>query len=70
MLNHKGLIMGLRSLTGELAWMAGFVPRARPWVTMLWAALTEADRAQAHGGGASVRQVPSFAQWSSSHLRG
>lgn len=50
MLNHKGLIMGLRSLTGELAWMAGFVPRARPWVTMLWAALTEADRAQAHGG--------------------
>ena len=47
MINKPGLVYGLRPLTGELAWMAGFVPRARPWVTMLWGAITETDRAAA-----------------------
>ena len=38
----KGLV-NLRSLTGELSWVAGLVPKIRPWVTMLWAACHAAD---------------------------
>lgn len=38
----KGLV-SLRSLTGELSWVAGLVPKIRPWVTMLWAACHASD---------------------------
>ena len=39
-LGGRGLVKGLRSLAGELSWVAGLVPQVRPWVTMLWAAVT------------------------------
>ena len=40
-LQAQGLITGVRSLAGELSWIAGIVPTTRPFVNMIWAALTE-----------------------------
>ena len=39
MMSGQGMVSGLRSLVGELSWVAGLIPRVRPWVTMLWAAV-------------------------------
>ena len=39
-LRGRGLVKGLRSLAGELSCVADLVPQVRPWVTMLWAAVT------------------------------
>ena len=33
-----GLVSGVRSLAGECSWVAGIIPRLRPFVSMLWAA--------------------------------
>lgn len=55
----KGLV-NLRSLTGELSWVAGLVPKIRPWVTMLWAACHAADlqHLAASQGRSKARQRP------------
>ena len=37
-LAHKGLVYNIRSLAGELSWVAGLVPTIRPFVNMIWAA--------------------------------
>ena len=39
-LQAPGLVTGVRSLAGELSWVAGIVPTTRPFVNMIWAALT------------------------------
>ena len=39
-LQARGLVPGVRSLAGELSWVAGIVPTTRPFVNMLWGALT------------------------------
>jgi hypothetical protein len=41
-LEKKGMLPNIRSLAGELSWVAGIVPRVRPFVSMLWAAAHEA----------------------------
>eukprot|EP00435_Cladocopium_sp_Y103_P022183 s718_g5.t1 len=37
-LNASGLVHGVRSLAGELSWVAGIVPTIRPFANMIWAA--------------------------------
>ena len=69
----KGLICsGLCSLAGELSWVAGVVPRLRPFVAELWAALHESQSSSRRGGqGAKrkpkdavfVRQVDHALEW-------
>ena len=38
-LSQKGLVAGMRSLAGELSWVAGIVPTIRPFVNMVWGAV-------------------------------
>ena len=37
-LTQQGLVYNVRSLAGELSWVAGLVPTIRPFVNMIWAA--------------------------------
>ena len=55
MLDAPGLAHGIRSLAGELSWVAGIAPRLRPFVSMLWAAATAADQ---HGESNTARHRP------------
>ena len=43
-LRQKGLVHGVRSLAGELSWVAGLIPTIRPFVNMIWAAIYEMGR--------------------------
>ena len=47
----------IRSLTGEMFWVAGLVPTLRPFVQMLWAAVYDTQRQHA-----AVRQGRSDAR--------
>ena len=38
-LEEKGITFDLRSFTGEMSWVAGIVPRLRPFVSMLYASM-------------------------------
>eukprot|EP00435_Cladocopium_sp_Y103_P029802 s477_g7.t1 len=55
-----GLVPGVRSLAGELSWIAGLVPTIRPFVNMVWAALYGMDthRHKATTGQSSARARP------------
>eukprot|EP00435_Cladocopium_sp_Y103_P036126 s642_g9.t1 len=59
-LAHRGLVPGVRSLAGELSWIAGLVPTIRPFVNMVWAALYGMDnqRNKATTGQSSARARP------------
>eukprot|EP00435_Cladocopium_sp_Y103_P044912 s3083_g12.t1 len=46
-LAETGLVHGVRSLAGELSWVAGIVPTIRPFTNMIWAA-TYAMEGQDH----------------------
>eukprot|EP00435_Cladocopium_sp_Y103_P022155 s5939_g5.t1 len=46
-LKPKGLVHGMRSLAGELSWIAGLIPTIRPFVNMIWAAIYEMGRQNA-----------------------
>ena len=74
-LASRGLVLHLRHLAGELSWMAGIVPRIRPFVSHLWAALAEADQAKATGArrlrpkdSVFLRQVSHALRWLLSFL--
>ena len=54
----KGLVFGVRSLAGLLSWIGSFVPRLKPFIRPLWAAVTEAA---AGGPGRRGGRVPSGA---------
>ena len=43
-LGAKGLVFNLRSLAGQMSWIAGIAPRVRPFNSHLWASLTEMDK--------------------------
>lgn len=43
-LNQKGMVQGMRSLAGELSWVAGLIPTIRPFVNMVWAAVYGMDK--------------------------
>jgi hypothetical protein len=44
--SSSNLVKGLRSFAGEINWVAGIVPRLRPIVSMVYAAMTAHDDAQ------------------------
>ena len=46
-LGHQGMVHNIRSLAGELSWVAGIIPSVRPFVHMIWAATYAMDRPQA-----------------------
>ena len=43
-LASRGMAHGIRSLTGELSWVAGIVPTTRSFAQMLWAAVHSSQR--------------------------
>lgn len=45
-LGRQGLIYNIRSLAGELSWVAGIIPSVRPFVNMIWAATYAMDKPQ------------------------
>eukprot|EP00435_Cladocopium_sp_Y103_P016613 s3999_g4.t1 len=59
-LAHRGLVPGVRSLAGELSWIAGLVPTIRPFVNMVCAALYGMDnqRNKARTGQSAARARP------------
>ena len=57
-LQARGLIPGIRSLAGELSWVAGIVPTTRPFVNMIWAALTGMNTQNQRAHGKGQRQRP------------
>jgi hypothetical protein len=70
MLAAKGIVTRVQQLAGLLSWVAGIVPRLRPFVRPLWAAIAAsgAPRAHRHGGSlpagaAFVGQVRRALQW-------
>ncbi len=70
LLAAKGVATRVRSLAGLLSWVAGVVPRLRPFVRPLWAAVTAAGapRARRHGGAlpsgaAFASQIRRALQW-------
>ena len=42
-------IATLRNAVGVLGWLSGIIPEARPWLSMLWAALTEGSQRSSVG---------------------
>ena len=56
----KGLVFNLRPLAGELSWVAGIVPRMRPFVSNLWAAIHEThnEQTRASRGDSKARARP------------
>lgn len=42
-------IATLRYAVGVLGWLSGIIPEARPWLSMLWAALTEGSQRSSVG---------------------
>ena len=70
MLAARGIVTRVQSLAGLLSWVAGIVPRLRPFVRPLWAAVAAsgAPRAQRHGGSlpagaAFTGQIRRALQW-------
>ena len=76
----KGMTSNLASLAGEMSWVAGIVPRLRPFVTMLYGAVHEAARrAESQDNGESrkrpknmvfIRQVEFPLTWIKAFLEG
>ena len=48
-LGHQGLVYNVRSLAGELSWVAGIIPAIRPFVNMVWAATYAMDKQPEQG---------------------
>ena len=70
MLAAKGIVTRVQQLAGLLSWVAGIVPRLRPFVRPLWAAVAAsgAPRAHRHGGplpagAAFAGQIKRALQW-------
>eukprot|EP00435_Cladocopium_sp_Y103_P060710 s216_g22.t1 len=59
-LQSSNLVQGVRSLAGELSWVAGIVPTIRPFVNMLWAAVygMDAQQERAKTGASKARARP------------
>ena len=54
----KGMVAGLEKLAGELSWVAGLIPRTRPFCSHLWAAIHETAVAHARHRRDSTRKRP------------
>ena len=61
----RTIVTGMRSLAGELSWVAGIAPTTRPFVNMILAALTRTSKAKARGAGKGLKGV-SLLQWCAS----
>ena len=48
LLNYKGVLplQELRTLAGVLGWLTSIITFARPWASMIWGAVTEAEQRQ------------------------
>eukprot|EP00435_Cladocopium_sp_Y103_P041707 s3444_g11.t1 len=59
-LAETGLVHGVRSLAGELSWVAGIVPTIRPFTNMIWAATYAMERqdSRAKQGASKARIRP------------
>eukprot|EP00435_Cladocopium_sp_Y103_P055366 s342_g18.t1 len=60
-LQSPNLVQGVRSLAGEVSWVAGIVPTTiRPFVNMLWAAVygMDAQQESAKAGASKARARP------------
>ena len=59
-LNQRGMVSGMRSVAGELSWVAGLIPTIRPFVNMIWAAVysMEGQSARVSAGKSRARMRP------------
>ena len=59
-LNQQGMVSGMRSVAGELSWVAGLIPTIRPFVNMIWAAVysMEGQSARVTAGNSRARMRP------------
>ena len=54
----KVMVAGLEKLAGELSWVAGLIPRIRPFCSHLWAAIHETAATHARHRRDSTRRRP------------
>ena len=57
-LRAKGMVAGLEELAGVLSWVAGLMPRIRPFCSHLWAAIHDVASAHARHRRDSTRKRP------------
>lgn len=57
-LTAKGMTSRLASLAGEMSWVAGIVPNLRPFVTMLYGAVHEAEKRAENPDSSKARKRP------------
>ena len=57
-LRAKGMVARFEKLAGELSWVAGLLPRIRPFCSHLWAAIHETAAAHARHRRDSTRKRP------------